>query len=151
MFTVDENLLWQIRTFIYEHFAATTQPPTVDVTAAHFQLSSEQAAVYYKELDQRHALFLEPHTLNIRIANPFSAVPTTFRVKAQGKTYWANCAWDALGIPAALGCDATVETTYAEDGLPLVVEVSQGQVVSPGTIVHFLVPFHQWYEDMVNT
>jgi hypothetical protein len=151
MSTLDENLLWQIRVYIYEHFVATTKPPSVKQTAARFQLNPVQAAAYYTELNQRHAFFLEPGTLDIRIANPFSAVPTSFHVHAQGKSYWANCAWDALGIPAALHCNANIEATFAEDDTPLKLNVRDGHVDSPDVIVHFLVPFDQWYDNMVNT
>jgi hypothetical protein len=31
--------------------------------------------------------------------NPFSAVETPHRVEAGGRSWFANCAWDALGIP----------------------------------------------------
>jgi hypothetical protein len=151
METVDENLIWAVRVFVYQHFVSTTRPPTVDETAAHFHLSLDQAASLYQELDQRHALFLEPGTPTIRMANPFSALPTAFRVHAQGQVYWANCAWDSLGIPAALQSDATIETRCAESGQPITLDVHQAQVVSRGELIHFLVPFRHWYDDLVFT
>jgi len=90
--TMNNNLLWQIRHFVYNHFADTTLPPSVDETAAHFNITTEEASKYYKELHNRHTLFLEPETLTIRMANPFSGIPTDFKVHADGKTYYANCA-----------------------------------------------------------
>ena len=47
---------------------------------------------------------------SIWMANPFSAVPTDFKVTSRGRTYFGNCIWDALGIPAILGADGLVET-----------------------------------------
>jgi hypothetical protein len=76
------DLLWPIRTFIYRTFAETAQPPAIDAVAQHFDLSLAQVEEIYLELDRRHAFFLEPGTLEIRIANPFSAVPTNFPVEA---------------------------------------------------------------------
>ena len=38
---------------------------------------------------------LQSHTREIRMANPFSAVPTAYRVFADGRWWYANCAWDA--------------------------------------------------------
>ena len=146
-----DNLLWDVRAFVYSHFAATAQPPTVAETAARFDIDVEEATAIYLELNRRHAFFLEPGTLSIRIANPFSAVPTSFRVHAQGRFYWANCAWDALGIPAALHSDAIVEATYAGSEQPLTLAIRDGQVAAVDAMAHFLVPFDRWYDDMVFT
>ncbi len=151
MTTLDENLIWQVRAFIYTHFAETTQAPSAQETASHFQISVEQAQVIYKVLGRRHALLLNAVAHTIRMANPFSAIPTVFQVHARNKSYWANCAWDALGIPAALGCEATIETQCAESNQPIDLSVRDGQVVSHGEVVHFLVPFRHWYDDLVLT
>jgi hypothetical protein len=151
METRDEDLIWAGRAFIYEQFAATTRPPTVEETAARFRLSSDQAAALYQELHQRHALFLEAGTSTIRMANPFSAIPTSFRVYTRGQVYWANCAWDSLGIPAALHSEARIESRCAESGQPVTLAVQQDQVADRGELIHFLVPFRHWYDDLVFT
>ena len=72
----DESLLWQTRAFIYKHFADTTRGPNIEETAQHFDIDLTQAGTLYRELHDRHAFFLEPGTLSIRMANPFSGVPT---------------------------------------------------------------------------
>lgn len=146
---------WHVRTYVYQHIAKTTQPPTVDETAAYFDLPVQDIAKLYTALDAQHAFFLEPGTMQIRIANPFSAVETHFRVRTGDKTYWANCAWDALGVPAALQSDAVIEASYAVGDEPLNLSVVDGQIVRPvgaeETVAHVLVPFRQWYEDMTFT
>jgi hypothetical protein len=149
--TVSETLVWEVRAFVYRHFVETTRPPTVESAAAHFGVSAEDAAGVYRDLHQRHALLLEPGTASVRMANPFSATPTPFRVHAHGKTYWANCAWDALGIPAALHCDAVVEAECADCGGPLTLTVQSGKLEGHGELVHFLVPFRRWYDDLIFT
>ncbi|MCL4298768.1 MAG: alkylmercury lyase family protein [Anaerolineae bacterium] len=83
--------------------------------------------------------------------HPFSAIPTPFRVHAQEKAYWANSAWDSLGIPAALHSQARIETRCAESGQPVSLEVRQDRVVDRGDLIHFLVPFRHWYDDLVFT
>ena len=88
----NDSLLWQTRHFVYHYFAETTRAPRVTDTARHFNIRNEEAGRIYTELNNRHAFFLEPGTLNIRMANPFSAIPTDFKVHANGKTYFANCA-----------------------------------------------------------
>jgi hypothetical protein len=119
--------------------------------AAYFQLGNDEAIELFDELNARHAFFLEPGTHDIRIANPFSAVPTDFVVRAQGRAYYANCAWDALGIEAALHSDAVINATYAEDDVPLTFTIRDGHVQHPEAVVHLLVPFQHWYDDMVFT
>jgi hypothetical protein len=150
-----DTLVWDVRTFVYGHIVETTQPPTVNNTAARFGLSTEDAAQVYTTLDAQHAFFLQPGTMDILIANPFSAVETPFRVHAANKTYWANCAWDALGIPAALQDTAVIEASFAGSDEPLHLTVQDGTISGPtGTediVAHVLVPFREWYEDMTFT
>lgn len=147
----DENVLWQIRHFVYQHFADTTHPPSVGVTAAHFDISTEEADEYYKELHNRHAFFLDLETLTIRMANPFSGIPTDFKVHANGKTYYANCAWDMLGIPAALHADAVIEAKCTENNESVQLEVQGGKVTNSNLLVHFPLSFSRWYDDLVFT
>lgn len=103
-----------IRHFVYQTIVTTTSPPTVSETAVHFTITENEAEAAYQRLHNNHFFFLEPNTFSIRMANPFSAVPTKFKVKVGTKSYWANCAWDMLGIPAALHQDATIEAQYED-------------------------------------
>ncbi len=148
---MDDSLLWKIRHFVYGHFADTTHPPSVADTAHRFDISAEEAGEYYKELHNRHAFFLEPETLTIRMANPFSGIPTDFKVHADGKTYFANCAWDMLGIPAALHTDAVIEADCTESNEAVKLEVKDGKVTNGELLVHFPLPFARWYDDLVFT
>jgi hypothetical protein len=130
----NDTLLWETRAFVYGHFADTTHAPSVDETAHHFNISIEKAGELYKELHNRHAFFLEPESLTIRMANPFSGIPTDFKVHANGKTYFANCAWDMLGIPAALHCDAVIEAVFTESNEPIQLEIKNGRITSNVTL-----------------
>jgi hypothetical protein len=146
-----EDLIWNVRAFVYGHFAETTRAPSVEETSARFALSTEEAVSVYDELHQRHALFLQPGTHRILMANPFSGVETPFRVHANDKTYFANCAWDSLGIPAALHADAVVEAVCSQSGEQIHITVAGREVHAPNALVHFLVPFREWYNDLVFT
>lgn len=148
---MDEDPLWDIRAFVYRHFAETTQPALVDETAARFGLTHEQAVSAYEQLHQRHAFFLRPGTHNILMANPFSAVETLFKVHADDKTYFANCAWDSLGIPAALHADAQIEAACAQSRETIHLSVTSRQVQGSDALVHFLIPFKNWYKDLTFT
>lgn len=145
---MDENQLWGIRAFVYQYFAESTHPPLVGETASRFGLSHEEAASAYEELHQRHAFFLKPDTHEILMANPFSGIETPYKVHANNKTYFANCAWDSLGIPATLHIDAQVEAACAQSGEPIHLTVSGQQVQGSNALMHFLVPFKDWYHDL---
>jgi len=169
---INDILLCQIRYFVYQHFADTTHPPSVDVIAAHFNISAEEATEYYKELHNRHAFFLDLEATTVHMANPFSGIPTDFKVHANGKSYYANCAWDMLGIPAALHADAVIEAVCTESNELVKLEIKDGHVIlsrasgegsPPSTsktlrstqsdtlLVHFPLPFSHWYDDLVFT
>jgi hypothetical protein len=148
---MNEATLWEVRAFVYQHFAETTRPPRVDEVASHFDLTHQAAASTFDALHERHALYLKPGTHEILMANPFSGLETPFRVRANGRIYFANCAWDALGIPAALHADAEIEATCAQSGEPLRLRVIDGEIQHPDALVHFLVPFRKWYNDLAFT
>lgn len=145
---MNEDQIWDIRAFVYQHFAETTRPPSVDETAARFALTHEEAVSAYEALHQRHAFFLGPGTHRILMANPFSGVETPFKVYANDKTFFANCAWDSLGIPAALHADGQIEAECAQSGESIRLTVSGQRVQYESGLVHFLVPFTNWYDDL---
>jgi hypothetical protein len=146
-----DEMLWDIRAFVYQHLADTTHAPSVDETATRFALTHEQTASAYQALHERHAFFLNPGTHEILIANPFSGIETSFRVHANGKTYFANCAWDSLGIPAALHCDADIEAACSQSNESIALQVRDGGISESDVLIHFLVPFKHWYDDLVFT
>ena len=148
----DDDLIWGVRAFIYEHFAESTCAPAIDDIARRFDITSEQAGQALATLHERHALFLEPGTTNVRLANPFSAIPTPFKVDVRGKSYWANCAWDCFGIVVALhASEASIYSTCAHSGSALCISITHDQIISMGEIVHVFVPFQHWYDDLVFT
>jgi hypothetical protein len=146
-----DGILWDVRAFIYRRFVETAQAPTALETAAQFGLSLNQAVQIFADLHARHAIFLEPGAARVRMANPFSAIPTPFRVHAAGRSYWANCGWDAFGIPAALGADAEIEAQCAQTGQPLRFSVRAGAVTGAAALLHFPLPFARWYDDLIDT
>jgi hypothetical protein len=90
-------------------------------------------------------------TAEILMANPFSAVPTAHRVDAAGRSWYANCAWDAFGICAALHADGRIETTCPDCGERLVVHVRDGRPDDESLVFHSLVDAVHWWDDIVFT
>ena len=85
------------------------------------------------------------------MANPFSAVPTAYRVQAAGRWWFANCAWDAFGILAALHTDGRIETSCPDCGEAIEIEVVDGRLSDDTLVFHCLVPAEHWWDDIAFT
>jgi DNA-binding transcriptional MocR family regulator len=148
---IDSDLFdWTVRNAVYATILERAVPPTADETAVALGVSPDEVRSAYERLNSRHALFLTPGSHDVRMAHPFSGVPTAFRVESGDRTYWANCAWDALGIPAALHADARIEAPLG-DGESIRFAIEAAQVKSWDGIVHFPLPFRRWYDDLIET
>ena len=142
---------WRIRLHVYCHFVDHERPPTVAETARTFTIPDDEARRAYRRLHEGHALVLESGADTVRMANPLSAVPTPYRVHVRGRRLWANCAWDSLGIPAMLHADARIEADLAPSGEAATYAIVDGRLEADGGVVHFLVPFRRWYDDLIHT
>ena len=147
----NETALWRMRYLIYQGFAENGAPPSIDDLASRLAMPLDEALAHLHELEARHSVFLTEDRRGVLMGNPFSAVPTPFRVTSGSVDYWANCAWDMLGVPAALGRDATIHASYATDDAPAELQVRGGEVTGAEGIVHFLQPFRTWYDDLRHT
>jgi hypothetical protein len=136
---------------IYGHFAAVGSRPSVDDIAAQVGVTVPQAREVFARLRAQRVLVLEPDAISIRMAPPFSGVPTQHRVTADGVTYYANCAWDALGIPAALRRKAVVHSRCEQTLSPLELSVSDNGPGPSDWLFHCVVPASKWWDDIVFT
>ena len=145
---MDEHDL-RIRNHVYASFVTSGSAPTPADAAAELELPEEELGAAYRRLHDAHALVLEPGTTRIRMLNPFSAVATPHVVEAAGRSWFANCAWDALGIPGALHTDGAVRSECPDCGEPLELEVREGKLVRGAELlVHFVVPARRWWDDI---
>ena len=65
--------------------------------------------------------------------------------------YYANCAWDALGIPAALHQEGVVHSSCGQSGAPLRLEVGRDGPEPSSWLFHCQVPAARWWVDLVFT
>jgi len=148
---VDESDL-RIRNHLYASFVRNGTAAGVSEAAEALQLPGAVVSDAYRRLHDAHALVLEPDGGEIRMLNPFSAVETPHRVEAGGRSWFANCAWDALGIPAALHADGRIESACPDCGERLELEVRDGELVRGAELlVHFVVPARRWWDDIAFT
>jgi hypothetical protein len=136
---VDEHDL-ELRNRIYGRFVDDGRAPS------RAELGDDAAL---RRLHDAHALVLGDDG-EILMANPFSAVPTPYRVEAEGGSWYASCAWDSFGIPAALHADGHVSTTCGDCGDPIEIDLRDGP--APADLVfHVVVPARKWWDDIVFT
>ena len=144
------DLDWQVRLHIYRRFTVDGRPPAYQETALALDIPPEAAREAYHRLHRAHQIFLDTSDDCVRMASPLSAVTTPYAVITNGRRLYANCAWDSLGIPAMLHADAVIESRYTHTGEPASYAVENGRLSGAG-VVHFLLPFRRWYEDLVYT
>jgi Alkylmercury lyase len=139
----------RIRNHVYSSFVRDGTAATPADVATTLGLEEDAVAASFRRLHDAHALVLEPGGPTIRMLNPFSAVPTPHRVDAAGRDWFANCAWDSLGILAALHADGRVESRCPDCGERLELEVADGELVrGSDLLVHFVVPAARWWDDI---
>jgi hypothetical protein len=100
----------QVKLAVYGHFAQTGRPPSPDDIGDRVGIAVPDVRDAYRRLREQRVLLLDADDVSIRMAPPFSGVATQHVVVAGSVSYFANCAWDALGIPAALRQPATVRS-----------------------------------------
>lgn len=136
---------------IYEHFAASGRRPSAADIAARLGVTVPRARELFGRLRAQRLLVLEADGESIRMAPPFSGVPTQHSVSSAGVSYDANCAWDALGIPAALQRRATVHSRCEQSLVPLEIEVTDRGPEGSDWLFHCLVPAARWWDNIVFT
>jgi hypothetical protein len=140
-----------VRVAIYETFAAVGRAPTRHELAERLALTPDEVSASLARLADARMLVLRPSG-DIWMAMPFSAVPTPFLVHSVDSQWWANCAWDAFGIPAALDVDATIHATCGDCDAPMKVTVTRGaltrSIEDEQAVVHFALPVREWWKDI---
>ena len=119
-----------LRRTIMEAFARTGAPPR-----------AVEDRETLDRLAERHVVVLDEDG-TILMAHPFAAHTDGARVDAGGRTWWGNCAWDGLGIVAALRLPTA---TVTAQGVTL--HVHDGQPREPGWF-HVEVPARRWWDDV---
>lgn len=138
----------ELRQATYRLFVELGRAPVAAEVGAELQLDRSAVADGWRRLHDAHALVLNASGAELRMVNPFSAVPSAYRVRADGRWWFANCAWDAFGVCAALHADGVIETSCPDCGDPIRVEVAGPQPSDDTLLFHCLVPARSWWDDI---
>jgi hypothetical protein len=141
----------ELRNLTYRLLVELGRAPTSDEVSGASAVDEEDVLRGWRRLHDAHALVLSASGTELRMANPFSAVPTAYRVEAGGRWWYANCAWDAFGVCAALDVDGRIESSCSDCGEPISVAVRDRRPDDESLLYHCLVPAARWWEDIVFT
>ena len=148
----DQDLDTEVKLGIYEITAATSRVPNAADVSRKIGVRESEVIAAFARLHGKRLLLPEPgDPTRIRMAPPFSGIPTKFPVEANSKRYYANCVWDAYGIAAALHCDAVSHASDGQTGEPLILEIKNGSPVPQPYVAHFAVPAAHWWKNLIFT
>lgn len=147
-----DDLDTKVKLAIYALTAETGSIPNSSEVSRKVGIDESEVLAAFGRLHTKRLLLPEPgDPTRIRMAPPFSRIPTKFPVEANGKKYYANCVWDAYGIAAALHCDAVSRASDGHTGEPLTLEVKNGRPVLKPYLAHFAVPAAHWWDNLIFT
>jgi len=141
----------RVRAAVYDGTLSTGVPPSVQELAQSVALPRDAVAAALERLAAAHALVLQRDSREVLMAAPFSAVPTPFAVRVGERLYYANCIWDALGIPAMLSSDASIQASCGCCGESMRLSVEAHALKPLDGVVQFAIPAHRWWQDIVYT
>jgi len=113
----------EVRAAIARSIKSKGKIPTIAAVAADLGKDLATVDASFARMIEGRVFIPRKGSHEIWAYDPFCVGPTDFFVTAGGRVWFGICAWDALGIPAALGEDGIVETHCADCNESLVVEV----------------------------
>jgi hypothetical protein len=141
-----------VKMAIYKLTAKRGKIPNSTEVSNELGVSNEDVKDAFERLYALRLLVLEPDDRSkIRMAPPFSGIETSFRVEVDGKSYYANCVWDAFGVAAALQRDGIIYTSDGFTNEPLILEINDNKPTNSEYIAHFAVPAAHWWDDIIYT
>jgi hypothetical protein len=141
----------RVKLHVYDTLSGSARVPLIADVAAALSSPPDDVRAAFSRLQEKRLFVLFQDSGEIRMAPPFSAVPTPHAVHMHGRTYSANCIWDAFGIAAALKGDARIDTRSGGDGDAMRFEVLAGWPVAQPCVMHYAVPAAKWWTDVVFT
>lgn len=144
----------RVRKFVFDQFLEHSRPPVLEEIMARFELDRVVAFGVLKELHDSHLLVLLAGSQRILMAHPFSSIASPFEVTISNKTYFANCAWDAIAFHVMLGKDVTVDSFCHHCAAKIKIQLRNNKIISSDpkeAIVFIGIPAARWWENVVNT
>jgi len=137
-----------VRIYVYDRTIGDGVLPTLDAVASHFVTTRTEVLDAIKREPIGKTILLDPRTGEIWMAGPFSATPTEYVVTAGTRRWWANCAWDMLGVGALVDDTVGIRARCTDCGEDVALTLRPGDEHVADMVVHFLLPAAEWYADI---
>ena len=140
----------RLRLLVYRQTIRTGRVPLVAEIARALSCPRQKVREGLLRLSEGHAFMLQENGELWRVA-PFSAIATAFPVRVGKRSWWANCIWDALGLPAMLNKDALINAGCSCCNFEMPFAIKSGKLLQDQGVIHIAVPARDWYRDVVFT
>ena len=137
-----------LRIRIYDWILSRGGAPTSADLAQSFGVEPDDARRALGRLKIGKTLLVSPETGEIWMAGPFAAAETPYRIVGARTQWFANCAWDMLGVAQLVNEPVRIETRCTDCAEPMRLRVDPPGQPSGDGVVHFLVPARRWYDDI---
>lgn len=116
---------------------ATVAPVDVATLTAAAHLSPTQVESVLGDLAAAGAITRNPAG-PVVAAGGLSVIPARHWLRLIGRQFWTWCAFDGIGIPAALDLDAALDTRCPHCGQPIQVAIDAGRPPTDSSMVGWL-------------
>jgi hypothetical protein len=137
-----------LRVGIYDWILARGAPPTSLELARSFDTTPEEIRRALAGLKIGKTVLVAPATGEIWMAGPFSAAATPYPVRGARTRWFANCAWDMLGVAVLANEPVQIEARCTDCETPMSIAAGPTRPPTDTSVVHFLVPARRWYDDI---
>src|SRR5512132_812302 len=143
----------EVRIAIARSIKTRGKVPTIAGIASDMKQDIAVVDASFERMIDGHVFIPRKDSHEIFTYNPFCAEPTDFFVTAGGRIWFGIDAWDALGIPAALGETGVIETHCQDCGAELVLEVDAdgGTEEQTWIVMQLGVPARDFWKDIAFT
>jgi hypothetical protein len=162
-----------LRIFVYDRLIERGGPPSSCAEiASYFSVPEADARFALAHSRIGKTVLVDPATGEIWMAGPFAATPTPYKITPlktepratraahlpsdpltlepsdPGRSWFANCAWDMLGVASLVDEPVRIEASCTDCGEPIVFDHDPPHPPPSDAVVHFLVPARRWYDDI---
>lgn len=143
----------EVRIAIARSIRTRGKIPTIAAVAADMHMAVADADASFARMIEGHVFIPRKDSHEIYAYDPFCVGPTDFFVTAAGRVWFGICAWDALGIPAALGEAGVIETHCPDCDEPVVValDANGATELQTWTVMQVGVPARDFWKDIYFT
>ena len=155
------SIMWPVAPFaldqvvrhrVYAALAHGERAPGTSTLAEMLGVGPAEVHAALERLHAAHALVLDAVTREVRMALPFSNVPTAYWVESGAQSWDLNCAWDSLTVVRLLDLQ---EVRIFDRGDPgresRVLNVGGGDLVERDGVISLPRPAWRWWDDIVFT